>query len=103
MKKLVIVTFVFFYTSFTVLLVVRRTASWASNFAEAAKSQTAQMRPQSPRLVQARIIEDSLLVAPVHAASPLALLQSTPHPPSAERAPKSGNPAVAPRAPPALL
>jgi len=62
MKRVLSAAFVLLYAAFTVLAIAEHTASWASTFSADSKSQTTQMRANSPRSSQVRIEEDPFVV-----------------------------------------
>jgi hypothetical protein len=61
MKRVVGATFLFFYTTFTVVAISEHTASWASTIALHSPSNTKTVRAASPHASQVRIQEDPFI------------------------------------------
>jgi hypothetical protein len=77
MKRVVGATFLFFYTTFTVVALSDHTASWASTIARHSPSNTKTIRAASPHASQARIQEDPFVGFLVNAGFALSNTVST--------------------------
>jgi hypothetical protein len=78
MKRLLTGTFLLLFAIYSVTLVIERTSSWASTFAaEAGKSNTDQIGPNSSDAGQKRIVEHPFLVRLDR--TPIALANSERH------------------------
>jgi hypothetical protein len=76
MKKLLTGTFLLFYLTISVALVVERTSLWATTFEGAGKSRSSEIRAKSDHSGQRRIVDHSFIVCPDHTTVTLTEFQS---------------------------
>jgi hypothetical protein len=101
MKRLLIATFVFFYTTVIVVSPAQHTFSWVSALSDAAKPQPAAKRMHSPHSSQSKFVEQQFVVERLHAETPLIVVAPTTHPPTSEQLTDNTHRLVLSRAPPA--
>src|SRR2546422_4385846 len=103
MKKLLIRMFLLFYATFSVILIVEHTSSWASTFRGASKSPAADIGPHSPHPHQTRIVEYPFTGSLDRTRSALVESKSDTVPAVSKRFVSSASRTIAPRAPPTPL
>jgi hypothetical protein len=101
MKRLLVATFLLFYTTLTVVRVAENTSVSAASFASTGKPQTSLKRAYPPHASQTRFLEQAFVVERASVESPLVSVANT-HPPALEQFADNLDHPVPSRAPPAL-